>query len=78
MIGEHLLIADDASAFASSIVESSKTQPSETALGRAGRRLVEARYSWELAGARLEALYRQITGGETGPSMAPELVATDA
>ena len=75
---EHLLIADDAPGFASRIFEAFESAPLREALGRAGRHLVEARYSWELSGARLESLYRQITGGETGPSMAPELVATDA
>lgn len=75
---EHLLIADDALAFASRIFDVFESAALRDALGHAGRRLVEGRYSWDLAGARLESLYRQITGDETGPSMAFELVATEA
>lgn len=75
---EHLLIADDAHAFASRIFDAFEDQGLRDALGRAGRRLVEARYSWELAGARLESLYRRITGTEPEPSLESELVAVDA
>jgi glycosyltransferase involved in cell wall biosynthesis len=74
---EHLLIADDAPAFASRIFEAFESPALRDSLGRAGRRLVEGSYSWELAGARLESLYRQITRADTGPSMEPELVATE-
>jgi glycosyltransferase involved in cell wall biosynthesis len=70
--GEHLLIADDPAAFASRIVEVFENPTRNNELGRAGRRLVEARYSWDLAGERLEALYRQLTDDDAGPSIETE------
>jgi glycosyltransferase involved in cell wall biosynthesis len=73
--GEHLLIGDDPAAFASRIFEVFEDPTRTTALGRDGRRLVEDRYSWDLAGERLEALYRQLTDDEAGPSIEPELAA---
>lgn len=75
---EHLLIGNDAPAFASRIFDAFEDPALRDALGHAGRRLVEDRYSWDLAGARLESLYRQITGDEPGPRMEPELTATGA
>jgi glycosyltransferase involved in cell wall biosynthesis len=76
--GEHLLIADDAPAFASRIFEVFENADLRDALGQAGRRLIETGYSWELAGARLESLYRQITDNEPGRSMEPELLIAEA
>jgi glycosyltransferase involved in cell wall biosynthesis len=72
---EHLLIADDAVAFASRICDVFENPDRSNELGNAGRRLVEARYSWDLAGERLESLYRQITGEASYPSLEPELAA---
>lgn len=60
--GEHLMIADDAVAFAERILEVFADSSLQDALGRAGRRLVEARYSWALAGGGLESLYEEIVG----------------
>lgn len=76
--GEHLLIADDAVTFASRIVELFEDPALGRSLGRAGRSLVETRYSWELASTRLEALYQQITGEAPGPATPPELVSAEA
>jgi glycosyltransferase involved in cell wall biosynthesis len=59
--GEHLMIADDAPSFAARISDVFENLALRDALGQAGRRLVETRYSWELAGMCLESLYRQIT-----------------
>jgi glycosyltransferase involved in cell wall biosynthesis len=73
--GEHLLIADDAPTFAATIFEVFESGDLRDSLGQAGRRLVESRYSWECAGARLESLYRQITDDERGRSMEPEVLA---
>jgi len=73
--GEHLLIADDPGSFASRIFELFEAPERSDELGRAGRRLVEARYSWELAGERLESLYRQITCTEPRGSLEQELAA---
>jgi glycosyltransferase involved in cell wall biosynthesis len=75
--GDHLMIADDAPAFASRIFDVFENPGLGDALGQAGRRLVETRYSWELAGARLEALYRQIAGKEPGRSTELEFVVAE-
>lgn len=75
--GEHLLIADDARAFASRIVEAFENPALCGALGQAGRRLVEQRYSWSLAGAGLESLYRRITSGQRDASVKPEILVAD-
>jgi glycosyltransferase involved in cell wall biosynthesis len=74
---EHLMIADDAPSFASRIFEVFENPALGDALGQAGRRLVETRYSWELAGERLEALYRQITDDQPSRPLEPELLITD-
>jgi polysaccharide biosynthesis protein PslH len=71
---EHLLIADDPAAFAARIIDVFQDPDLSRGLGRAGRQLVEDRYSWDLAGERMEALYRRLTG-ETDQSVAPELAA---
>jgi sugar transferase (PEP-CTERM/EpsH1 system associated) len=76
--GEHLMIADDAPTFASKIFEVFENPTLRDTLGQAGRRLVETRYSWELAGARLESLYRQITGDQSGRAMEPARLAARA
>jgi polysaccharide biosynthesis protein PslH len=76
--GEHLMIADDAPAFASRISEVFEKPGLRDALGQAGRRLIETRYSWKLAGARLEALYRQITDKEPDRSVQTELQLEEA
>lgn len=75
--GEHLMIADDARAFASKIFEVFENPALRAALGRAGRRLIETRYSWDLAGARLESLYREIISDERDPSTEPEILVAD-
>ena len=75
--GEHLMIADDANAFASKIFQVFENPALRSALGQAGRRLIETRYSWDLAGARLESLYREITGDEPGSSMEREILVAD-
>jgi polysaccharide biosynthesis protein PslH len=62
--GEHLLIGDDARAFASRVLDLFDNPAIADKLGRAGRGLVERNYSWDLAGARLQSLYRHI--GATG------------
>lgn len=76
--GEHLLIADDAPTFASKIFEVFEDSALRDALGQAGRRLVETRYSWDLAGNRLEALYRRLTGDAPRSPIERELRAVEA
>lgn len=75
--GEHLLIANNASAFAEKIFEVFENPGLRDALGQAGRRLIETRYSWELAGNRLEALHQQVTGGQSAPSRAAAPIHAD-
>jgi len=58
---EHLLIGDGADAFASRVLALFAQPSLRSALGRAGRRLIEAEYSWDLAGERLKALYQRVT-----------------
>ncbi len=58
--GEHLLIGDDAPAFASRICDLFDNPATVDKLGRTGRDLVERNYSWDLAGERLESVYRHI------------------
>lgn len=72
---EHLLIADDPAAFAARIFEVFENPEWSAQLGCAGRRLVENRYSWDLAGERLESLYRQLTGERAGSSTETEFAA---
>jgi polysaccharide biosynthesis protein PslH len=72
---EHLLIADDPASFAARIFDVFENPDGSAELGRAGRRLVEAQYSWDLAGERLESLYHELTGEQAGPSIEPELAA---
>jgi glycosyltransferase involved in cell wall biosynthesis len=76
--GEHLLIADDTSTFASRIFEVFDNPALGDALGQAGRGLVETRYSWELAAEQLESLYGQIGAGEPTLSIEPEIVGAQA
>jgi glycosyltransferase involved in cell wall biosynthesis len=76
--GEHLLIANDAQAFATRICEVFENPDLRDALGQAGRSLVEARYSWGLAGARLESVYRQVTGDHPDRSLEAQLPVAEA
>jgi glycosyltransferase involved in cell wall biosynthesis len=58
--GEHLLIADDAPAFASSVLHLFENPALRSQLGSRGRALVEREYSWSLAGERVHSLYESI------------------
>jgi glycosyltransferase involved in cell wall biosynthesis len=66
--GEHLLIADDAETFARRILELFDDAELRRRLSSASRTLAEERYSWHLAGDRLQALYQQVIGD------APQLI----
>ena len=57
--GRHLLIADEPSAFASSVLRVLGDSQLAEALGREGRALAVERFSWQGAAAALEAFFRQ-------------------
>jgi len=67
--GEHLLIADAPEAFAGAVVDLFADGAARARLGAAGRARMEAEYSWDIAGARLEELYRRVVraGAVPGP-----------
>ncbi len=57
---EHLLVADDADAFAARIVECFEDSALVQRLGAAARRLAEERYTWEISGDELDRLYGRL------------------
>lgn len=65
--GEHLLLGDDPQTFAARVLALFEDPGLRQRLGEAGRDLAERRYSWDLAGERLEALYTRVAGGSARP-----------
>lgn len=62
--GEHLVLADDAGAFADRIVDLLNRPEERLRLGQAARRRAEEKYSWAMLGDRLAGVYaRAIEGG---------------
>lgn len=55
--GEHLVLADDAQAFADRVVELLQRPGERLRLGDAARRQAEAKYSWSILGERLAGVY---------------------
>jgi polysaccharide biosynthesis protein PslH len=74
--GEHLLIADGAEAFASEVVRLFGDARRAGRLGFAGRALMENEYSWDLAGDRLDALYRCVTSRARAKGASSRATAT--
>jgi glycosyltransferase involved in cell wall biosynthesis len=68
--GRHIVLADDPDDFAASVLALFDDASAGEALGRAGRLLVEQRYSWDYAGSCLEALYRRICETTAEPTEA--------
>ena len=60
--GKQLLLADDAPTFASHIVELLRDQQRREALGQAGRRFVQEKYSWQHVVRRVAAIERKLQG----------------
>jgi glycosyltransferase involved in cell wall biosynthesis len=58
--GEHLLVADDAEAFAYHILAVLGDRSLAQRLGLAGRRYVEAHHDWNEIAKRLEAIYQEV------------------
>jgi glycosyltransferase involved in cell wall biosynthesis len=67
--GRHLLLADDPAAFAAAAARLLDDPGLAQRLGREGRALVEARYSWEASVRPLEDLYGELA---SGPRRHPE------
>ncbi len=61
--GENILIADDAEDFASAVVRLFLDDDLRQRLARAGRELVERRYSWHRIGEDLEGAYQCVWSG---------------
>ncbi len=64
--GEHLLLADDARAFADCIVDLLNRPEERLRLGEAARRRAEEKYSWAMLGDRLAGVYARATAIEGG------------
>jgi polysaccharide biosynthesis protein PslH len=54
--GSHLVLADDADAFARAVVERLRDREGSRAMGERARALAEERYDWRVLGDRFEAL----------------------
>jgi len=61
--GEHLLLGDDAPGLAAAAGRVLDDPALGRALGQAGRRLVQQRYSWAAAGSALERFLRELGAG---------------
>ncbi|MGA1845126.1 MAG: glycosyltransferase [bacterium] len=59
--GWHLLIGDDPRVFAQKVVQLLKDPRLHSTIGRAGRRLVEERYTWKRVAEDLDAIYRSLS-----------------
>lgn len=58
--GVHLVIADDAQAFAAQIVDLLANPAERRRLGEAARARAESHYAWQMLGDRLAAAYQQV------------------
>ncbi len=58
--GEHVLVADEPSEFASAVAQLLEDQELGRRLGRNGRRLIEEKYDWQVALPKLEDVYRSL------------------
>jgi polysaccharide biosynthesis protein PslH len=58
--GREILIADEASAFASAVGRILTDRSLGEAMGKAARALVERHYSWDIAATKLESFYRDL------------------
>jgi len=64
--GRDLFIADTPAEFARSISAVIQNRDLRRALGQAGKKLVEKKYSWESVGERLETVYREVLSETSG------------
>lgn len=64
--GTHLELADDPRDFAEAVLNLMSDPIRAARLGAAARELAQAEYSWDRAGAHLEALHRRLAGAANG------------
>jgi glycosyltransferase involved in cell wall biosynthesis len=64
--GEHCLLADEPAGFAAAVLRLLRDRTLGRRLGAAGRALVQARYDWSAIVPRLEALYAEVRGTDSG------------
>jgi glycosyltransferase involved in cell wall biosynthesis len=69
--GRHLLLADDAPAFAGAVGRVLDDAQLANRLANEGRALVEARYSWAVAADRLDLFFRQLLAAGKEDSLEP-------
>lgn len=65
--GEHLLVADDARAFADAVLSLMDNLPLARALGAQGRALIERQYTWATIVDQLEAFHTRVLERVPGP-----------
>lgn len=63
--GKHLEVADEPAEFAGKVVNLLNNQEKRSLLARGGRSLVEAKYSWEAIGERLNTLIESFSCGSS-------------
>lgn len=71
--GRHLLLADDAAAFAGRTVHLLHDAHGAQRIGLAAREQVEARYGWDRSAARLMDLWAEAAAASAQPAAAPTL-----
>jgi glycosyltransferase involved in cell wall biosynthesis len=69
--GQDILLADDPVAFAEAVGRVLDDPRLGNEMGRLGRALVEARYSWDAAGGRLEAFFLELLQARAGGVQSP-------
>lgn len=67
--GEHLLLGDEAEAFAESVVAVIRDDGLAARLSVNGHALVQRLYTWERSVAQLERIYDQVTAGTPSPAL---------
>ena len=64
--GNEILIADEPTAFADTVVHLLNDKSMRRVLGDNGRRRVEAEYDWRRIGEKLQGMYESVVAGDTG------------
>ena len=75
--GRHLLVADDPMRFAEAVIQLLEDRSLADRLGANGRRLMESRYSWTAATARLEELHDRVLAGHSARERPPSPSSRD-